>query len=100
MADMLKGFVKKAMNEEFRTNYPHLLFPSCIYAKVVSVKTERGKYICTLKILDKNKVVDTRFPEIPFVKTEISLEHGDIAVVLLLYGEMNPYIIGRCEECR
>lgn len=95
MSDMLKGFVEKALDEQVNKNYPHMSYPSCVCARVVSVKSEMERYICTLKILDKNNQPDERFPEVPFVSTDILFEKNDVAVVILLYGECNPYIIGR-----
>ena len=95
MSDMLKGFVTKALDEQIVKNYPHMAYPASVLAKVVSVREEQEKYVCILKILDKNGQLDNRFPEVPFVETNIELATGDIAVVLLLYGECRPYIIGR-----
>jgi len=95
MSDMLKGFVVKVLGEHISKNHPHMAYPNSICARVVSVKKEQKLYVCTLKILDKNGVADASFPEIPFVKTNIEVAINDIAVVLLLYGECNPYIIGR-----
>lgn len=54
-------------------------------------------YTVTLKILDKNKQTDTRFPEVPMVSTKVPVESGDTVVVILLYGECDPYIVGRCD---
>ena len=95
MADMLKVFVAQEIENQIKENYSHLQYPACVYAKVVKVKEISEKYICTLKILDKNKSPDSSFPEVPFVSTDINLSKGDIAVVVLLYGECNPFIIGR-----
>ena len=94
---MLQVFVRQELDNQIKRNYPHMQYPPCIYARVVSVKESFGKYVCTLKILDKNKRPDNRFPEIPMVSTHITVNKDDIVVVLLLYGECNPYIIGRCE---
>lgn len=100
MSDMLKVFVKQEIDSSIKETYPHVQYPSGILAKVINVKENAGRFVCTLKILDKNKNVDNRFPEVPFVNTDIAFQKNDIAVVLLLYGECNPYIIGRYEACR
>lgn len=47
-------------------------------------------------MLDKNKQPDSRFPEVPGVKTDIIILKNDIVAVVLMYGECSPYIIGRC----
>lgn len=96
MSDMMKQFVAQELSQQIKGNYPHMQYPSFLYAKVVNVKETLGKYEATLKILDKNKQVDSRFPEIPKVVTNMEIHRNDVAVVALLYGEMNPYIIGRC----
>ncbi len=53
-------------------------------------------YQQTLKILDKNKQPDIRFPEVPKVKTDIPVLKNEIVAIVLMYGECKPYIIGRC----
>lgn len=77
-----------------KTNYPHMRYPPCIYARVVKASKKEDVYTVTLKILDKNKQTDTRFPEVPMVSTKVPVESGDIVVVMLLYGECDPYIVG------
>ena len=49
-----------------------------------------------IKILDKNKQPDIRFPEVPKVKTDIPVRKNEIVAIVLMYGECKPYIIGRC----
>lgn len=65
-------------------------------AKVVSVRQNGELYEATLKILDKNKQPDIRFPEVPKVKTDIPVLKNEIVAIVLMYGECKPYIIGRC----
>lgn len=97
MSDMLKRFVEVELGEQIKQNYPHMQYPPVLYARVVTVKEKsEGLYVITLKILDKNKQADGRFPEVPGVITDISVEKGEIVAVVLLYGECIPYIIGRC----
>lgn len=96
MSDMMKQFVVQELSQQIKENYPHMQYPPFLYARVVSVKKVSGKYEAILKILDKNKQVDNRFPEIPKVVTDIEVHKSDVVVVALLYGELNPYIIGRC----
>ncbi len=96
MADTLRNFVNKAMDEEITENYPHLRHPACVYAKVVSVSSKNGIYTTTLRILDKNKQKDQEYTDTPKVRTEIEVSKGDIVVAVLMYGDADPYIIGRC----
>lgn len=96
MADMMKRFVGQELGEQIKKNYPHLQYPPLLYAKVVQVQGDLPPREATLKILDKNKGPDSRFPEIPKVKTDIYIEKGDVVVIALLYGELEPYVLGRC----
>lgn len=97
MSDMMKQFVKQELSQQIKNNYPHMQYPSFLYAKVVNVVHQKeGQFEATLKILDKNKQIDSHFPEVPGVITDIVVTKGEVVVIALLYGEMNPYIIGRC----
>lgn len=95
MSDMMKQFVSQELSQQIKNNYPHMQYPSFIYAKVVNMKETAGQFEVTLKILDKNRQPDNRFPEIPKVVTDKKCHQNDIVVVALLYGELIPYIIGR-----
>lgn len=95
MSDMMKQFVAQELSQQIKDNYPHMQYPSFIYAKVVTARPAADRYEVTLKILDKNMQVDNRFPEIPKVITDMVVVTNDVVVIALLYGEMNPYIIGR-----
>lgn len=97
MSDMLRTFVKKEMERQLKEQYPHIQHPSGMYAEVVRVNEFDGKYVCTLKILDQSMNTDNEFPEIPNVKTNIELQQGDVAVILLLYGGNDVLILGRYE---
>lgn len=98
MSDMLHTFVKKELEKQIQENYPHMRNPSGMYAKVTQVREESGKYVCTLKILDKIMNVDNDVPEIPNVRTDIPLHQGDIAVILFLYGGSGVFVLGRYES--
>ncbi len=97
MSDMLQAFVKKEMEKQIREKYPHMKQASGMYARVAHVKENDGKYVCTLKILDKAMNIDNDFPEIPNVKTDVELKQNDVAVILLLYGGSSVYVLGRYE---
>lgn len=97
MSDMMKLFVQQELTEQIRANYQHMRYPPCIYAKVTRVKVSGVTYTATLKMLDKNKKPDNRFPEVPMVSTQIPIAKDDTVIVVLLYGECNPFIIGRCD---
>lgn len=96
MSDMMKQFVGQELEQQIKGNYPHMQYPPLMYAKVVHVQGDMPFREVTLKILDKNKQPDSRFPEVPMVRTEMNIAKGDVVVIALLYGELDPYILGRC----
>ena len=97
MSDMLQIFVKKEIEKQIQEKYPHVKYPSGMYARVVQIKEDDGKKICTLKILDKAMNIDNDFPEIPGVETDVELKQNDVAVILLLYGGSGVFVLGRHE---
>lgn len=97
MSNMLQGFVEKEMKKQIQKKYPHMQHPSGMYASIVQAKEIDGKYVCTLKLLDKAMNIDNDFPAIPNVKTNIKLRQGDVAVILLLYGGSSVFVLGRYE---
>ncbi len=96
MSNMMQKFVEQELENQIKQNYPHMQYPPGLYARVVSVKKKGELYEATLKILDKNKQPDIRFPEVPKVKTDIPVRKNEIVAIVLMYGECKPYIIGRC----
>lgn len=95
MSDMLRDFVSQTLDRQLREKYPHMQHPAGMYARVVQAREDHGTYICTVRLLDEAGNDDMAFPEIPGVKTDIALEKGDLAVVVLLYGGSSMFVIGR-----
>lgn len=95
MAGLLEDFTRTAIEQEIKTNYPHIEHPAGIYARVVFATEDNGKYICVIRILDRSMNIDKSFPEIPGVKTDIKVKAGDTVAVLMLYGGSAFYILGR-----
>lgn len=98
MADFLNEFVKVTMEDEIKTNYPHIKSPSIVYAKVTEMKQAGDIRLVTLRILTVEWKVDENYPLFPFVKTEHELLLNDFVVVGFPYGGNVPYILGRCLE--
>lgn len=91
---MLEEFVTTALRKLMKTEYSHLELPAAIYAKVTK-QTELGEnFEYNLKILDENKQIDNNFPEFPRIVSKERYEVGTIVAVVMLYGKMNPYIVG------
>lgn len=98
MADFLNEFVKVTMEDEIKTNYPHIKHPSIVYAKVTEMKPVGDVRLVTLRILTADWKVDDNYPPYPFIKTEYALLVDDFVVVGFPYGGNVPYILGRCLE--
>lgn len=95
MADIRK-FVKKVMDEHIKEKYPHARNPAAMYAIVTDVKKNGDGYEYRLKMLDRNGNMDETVAEIPCVRSDQQYDCGDKVTVLLVYGLMLPYIVGRC----
>lgn len=95
MADFLNEFVKTVMDDNIRENYPHVRQPALLVAEVKETMTLEDQPFVTLQILTEKGEADEAFPLLPYVRTEASLQAGDIVVIGLLYGGCTPYILGR-----
>lgn len=95
MSDMLKTFVNNALDDRIREKYSHLRHPAGVCAKIVRAGQVNDSYEYTVKILNESMEPDEDFPEIPGVRSDIQMDPGDTAVVLLLYGGAGVYVIGR-----
>nr|DAP14039.1 MAG TPA: hypothetical protein [Caudoviricetes sp.] len=91
---MVDAVMKTGINRVLRESFPHLLQPAFVYARITKAQNESVPYTYNLKILDKFGNVDSSFPEIPAVRSRIHAEKGDTVAVALLYGKLNPFIVG------
>lgn len=91
---MVEEFIKTGVQKVLSENYPHLLRPAVMYAKVTAAQTADGYYVYALKIIDKNGEVDDGFKEIPNIKSKVQAESGSTVAIALPYGELNPFILG------
>lgn len=92
---MLEQMIQNVIEKLIKAKYQHIKLPSAVYAKVTKVQEYPDYYVYNLKILDENKAVNPEFPEIPEVKSKVVLENGDVATALLLYGQLNVYVVGK-----
>ncbi len=92
---MLEQMIQNVIEKLIKAKYQHIKLPSAVYAIVTKVQEYPDYYVYNLKILDENKAVNALFPEIPEVKSKVALENSDVAAVLLLYGQLNIYIVGK-----
>lgn len=94
MAD-IKIFVKKIIDEQMKTKYPHAALPAAMLAKITKAELIDEGFRYSLKILDKNMGEDETVPEIPGVISSAAYIEGDVVAVAMLYGLMLPFIVGR-----
>lgn len=113
---MIQEMIEATINNTIEKSYTHLRFPGSVYVKITkankyssynqeaSVKIDsishsliitRNVYLYNIKILKEDKTVDERYSEIPNIKSVIELQIGDIAVANLMYGKVNPFIVGK-----
>lgn len=86
----LVQMIQAAVTKQIMEQYAHVQHPSAVHAKITKIADGYN-----LKILDENGVIDDRFPEIPNVQSEQVFEAGDNVTILLMYGQLNPHIVGK-----
>ena len=62
MAGLLEDFTRTAIEQEIKTNYPHIEHPAGVYARVVFATEANGKYLGVIRILDSSMNIDKSFP--------------------------------------
>lgn len=92
---VIEKAVKVAVRKQLAVEYPHLELPAAMLAEVTQLQLTGDVYEYNLKILGKDGIPDTRFPEVPGVKSRVNVLVGSTVAVLLLYGDLNPIIV--CE---
>ena len=92
---MLEQMIKNVIEKLIQVRYQHVKLPATVYAKITKAQEYTDYYVYNLKILNENKAIDTSFPEIPEVMSKEKLETGDVAAVLLLYGKLNVFVVGK-----
>lgn len=95
---MLQQVITGVLRKLIKTEYHHMELPANVYSVVTKRVDCGGYYEYNLKILDNNRGIDERFPEIPRVKCEDKYEVETTLVVLLMNGELDVYIIGSVIE--
>lgn len=114
---MLEKMVKDILAKLMRTVYPHLLRPAVMYARIVTaveentvvgaaveLKTEDGGviqgylqehwYRYTVRILDRDGAEHPSYSPIPGVRSKVTLHPGQVAAVVMPYGDLVPVIVG------
>ena len=91
---MLEEMVKSVISKQLAADFPHLQLPAVMRAKVTRAASSGEWFEYSLKIIDKTGEIDERFPEIPGVLSKLQVESGKTVAIGLLYGELNPCIIG------
>lgn len=92
---MLEQMIQNVIEKLIQVRYQHVKLPATVYAKITKAQEYPDYYVYNLKILDENKAINTSFPEIPEVKSKEKLDYGDVAAVVLLYGKLNVFVVGK-----
>lgn len=95
MGGMLKEFIASEMEEKLKKDYPHVLHPSGIYARVVYAEKNADFTECVIKILNEDLTESKSFPEIPGIRTIIEIKAGDIVALIKMYSGSGYFILGR-----
>lgn len=95
MGGMLKEFIASEMEEKLKKDYPHVLHPSGIYARVVYAEKKADFTECVIKILNEDLTESKSFPEIPGIRTMVKIETGDIVAVVKMYAGSGYFVVGR-----
>lgn len=120
MGGLLENMIRGVMDKQISRDYPQVQLPSVMMAQVNSVsetgtsKEERWKmtidledgprtteaviqkkgYLYSLQIIGRDGEPDRRYPVIPGVYSFVPAKPGDRVAVAMLYGVLDPYIIG------
>lgn len=120
MGGMLENMIRGVMDRKIGEEYPQAQLPSVMLAQVsavsesgnikeehrqVQVELEDGPrtveavirkkgYVYSLRIIGRDGEPDSRYPVIPGVRSLIQADPGDTVAVAMLYGALDPYIIG------
>lgn len=120
MGGMLENMIRGVMDRKIGEEYPQAQLPSVMLAQVsavsesgdikeerwqVQVELEDGPrtveaaiqkkgYVYSLRIIGRDGEPDSRYPVIPGVRSLVQADPGDTVAVAMLYGALDPYIIG------
>lgn len=120
MGGMLENMIRRVMERKIGEEYPQAQLPPVMLAQVsavsesgnikeehrqVQVELEDGPrtvetvirkkgYVYSLRIIGRDGEPDSRYPVIPGVRSLIQADPGDTVAVAMLYGALDPYIIG------
>ena len=114
LEEMVKGIIENTLDKE----YSHLRIPNSVYVKIT--KANQESFIWEYPIKINNITLSTDCPyhpsvsgsgsatisralysynvkilKVPDIKSFIKLNAGDIAVATMLYGNVNPFIVGK-----
>ena len=90
----LEQMMQLVAQEAIASGYPHLQYPAIMTAKVTKAAPMTGYGLYNLKVLDADGEINADYPELPDVHSQLGLETGDVVVIALIRGQLQPYIIG------
>lgn len=91
----LHDAVSRILNQIISARYPHIAYPACAYAQVTNKRQDGEAYRYGVRLMTPALRLDSTIPEIPGIGSKLNLEVGDLVAVVLPYGQLSPYIIGK-----
>lgn len=92
---MLEEMINTAIDKKIANDYSHVQLPSAMTARIAAAtEIDDVTFKYDLKIIDKNGDDDDQYPIIPDVMSRLELPSGAIVAIALLYGALNPFILG------
>jgi len=91
---VIEEMIINVLRKQIDKKYPHIKHPEAVLAKVISAASAGEWYKYSLRILDKKGVINEQFPAIPNVLSKVHVTAGKTVAVVLINGELNPFILG------
>lgn len=90
----LEQMMQIVAREMIPEQYPHLQYPPVLIAQITKFTPMTHYNLYNLKVLDADGGIDESYPELPDVHSRLGLKVGAHAVIVLIRGRLQPYIIG------
>lgn len=92
---MLEQMIKTVLEKTIKQDFPQMLLPMCVKAIITKAEAAGDSYTYNLKILEPNGEIDSGYCEVPGVYSPLNIPCGAQVVIILLYGQLDVYIVGR-----
>jgi len=74
---------------------PHLKRPAAMYARITrAAQISEDSWQYSIKLLRDDYRDDSIYPEIPGIKSKLEIGSGKMVAVVLMGGQLKPFIVG------